>query len=225
MPTLILNSKGFPESEDFTVEYNVPLRFKRIALQSFSMWVSWYNISSDVMRYFDGNSWIDLEFPDGNYTLRELNNFLAAYFRADDPPIKFGVVFARQRFVLKLAENYKVDFSHGKLRDILGFESSVYDQPEQEARFVANISKGIDNIHIHCDIIEGCMLNQNSSEVIYSFTPSNPPGSQISKEFEKLSFFRVKTDPIYKIRMHITNQDNVPINLNGQQVIYRLLTE
>lgn len=224
---LILDSKGFPKSEDFTVEFHRPLGLKRLALQSFSMWNSWNNVGGDnnQFMYFDGVTWTTVTIPEGNYTFKELNDYLSIYFGVEDPPIKLDVRMARQRFVLKLAENYKVDFSPSKLHEILGFEPRVYDQPQTEAKFVANISKGIDNIHIHCDVIEGAQLGQHSSEILYSFTPRHPPGSQIAMEFERPIFFRVKKDYVSKIRMRVTDQNGNAINLNGQLVLYRLLVE
>src|SRR5215813_13755474 len=229
MTLLILNSKGYERSEDFTVEFHKPLRFKKMALQFFSIWVSWNNISekynNNRFSFFDGNVWTDMTIPDGNYTLRELNDFMVKYFREDDPPIKFGVVFARQRFVIKLKEHYRLDLTKSKLHEVLGFEPMTFEDEEQEGRFVANISRSVDDIHIHCNVIEGAYLNEYTSEIIYSFTPSNPPGSLIAKEFDKPVFFHVKTSPVYRIRMRVTNQDGEPLELNQQKVLYRLAVE
>lgn len=224
---LILDSAGSSKSEDFTTEFDIPFNFKRIALQSFSMWVSWNNIDKDnnQFSYFDGSKWTLVTIPDGNYTSRELNNYLANYFGVEDPPVKFGINFARQRFVLKLAEHYKVDFKPSRLFDVLGFEPRIYDKPEEEARFIANISKGVDSIHIHCDVIEGAHLGRYSSEILYSFTPQNPPGSLISKEIREPLYFKVKKDNIQRIRMRVTDQHGHLIDLNGQQVLYRLLVK
>ena len=229
MTLLILNSKDYPKSEDFTVEYATPLKIKRVALQSFSLWVSWYNIckayENNKLSFYDGSLWHDLTIPDGNYTLGELNDYMTTYFRNESPPIQFGVIFARQRFVIKLKEHYKLDLSKSKLHEILGFEPKVYEEVKQEAKYVANISRSVDDIHIHCDIIEGAYLNQFASEVIHSFTPAQEPGSLLSKDFDRPIFFKTKSNHVYRIRMRLTNQDGVPINLNNQRVLYRLLVE
>ncbi|GFY66228.1 uncharacterized protein TNIN_287731 [Trichonephila inaurata madagascariensis] len=61
-----------------------------------------------------------------------------------------------------------------------GFEPKVYDEPEQMGKFIADLCGGNDNIYIHCDIAEGACINgSHSSNVIYSFTNGNRPGSQV----------------------------------------------
>lgn len=224
MSLLILNSKSYPKSEDFTVEFAEPLQFRRIALQSFSMWVSWNNISNglgnNTLSYFDGKNWSEVVFHDGNYSLFELNDCLASHFGLEEPPIKFDAMVARQRFVIKLKKGYKVDLSKSELHQILGFEPKIFENKVQEGKFEANISRGIDRIQIRCDIVEGARLNVHSSEVLYDFVPSNPPSSLISKEFFKPFYFKVKSSHVPRIRMRITNQDGELIDLNNHEVTY-----
>lgn len=227
MSLLILNSNSTSASEDFTIDYKVPFKFKKIALQSFSMWVSWNNISegNNTFKFYDGSNWIVLTIPDGNYTIRELNQYMLKYFKDNDPPIQFGIIRPRQRVSIKLKENYEIDLRESEFHSLIGFESKIYKEREQEGKYIADISNGNDNIYIHCDIVEGAYINQYTSEVIYSFTNSKPPGSQISQTFDRPIFFNVKHDEIYRIRMRITNQRGELIKLNKQEVEYNFITE
>ncbi|GFU20152.1 uncharacterized protein TNCV_2557421 [Trichonephila clavipes] len=225
MVLLILDSKTAEKSEDFTIEYARPFSFKQIALQSFSMYVSWENIKDEQFSYYDGSQWLNLSIPDGNYTIKGLNRYMVKFF-GNDPPILFGIIEERQRTAIKLKDQYKIDLTKTKnLHKLLGFEPKVYAEPEQIGKYIADLSGGNDNIYIHCDIIEGAYINGfNSSDVIYSFTNSNRPGSQIIKSFDKPLFFPVRMDSVYRIRMRITNHRNELIPLNKQEVQYNFIT-
>ena len=224
MVLLILDSKNAEKSEDFTIEYSRPFSFKQIALQSFSMYVSWDNIKDEKISFYDGNQWSDLSIPDGNYTVKGLNRYMIKFF-GEDPPIIFGIVEERQRIAIKLKEEYKIDLTKSNsLPKLLGFEPKIYDEGEQIGKYIADLSGGNDNIYIHCDIAEGAYINGfNSSNVIYSFTNSNRPGSQIIKSFDKPLFFPVRMDSIYRIRMRVTNHRNELIPLNQQEVQYNFI--
>ncbi|GFU29721.1 uncharacterized protein TNCV_4503571 [Trichonephila clavipes] len=219
------DSKTAEKSEDFTIEYARPFSFKQIALQSFSMYVSWENIKDEQFSYYDGSQWLNLSIPDGNYTIKGLNRYMVKFF-GNDPPILFGIIEERQRTAIKLKDQYKIDLTKTKnLHKLLGFEPKVYAEPEQIGKYIADLSGGNDNIYIHCDIIEGAYINGfNSSDVIYSFTNSNRPGSQIIKSFDKPLFFPVRMDSVYRIRMRITNHRNELIPLNKQEVQYNFIT-
>lgn len=226
MKYIILDSKNVDKSEDFTIEYSRPFHFTEIALQSFSMYISWNNITekNNKFSYFDGAKWEDFIIPNGHYSIRGLNRYMVKYF-GNDSPILFGIIEERQRFSIKLEKNYKIDLSKSELYKILGFEPKIYEEEEQEGKFIADIANGNDNIYIHCDIVDGAYINQFQSQVIYSFTSSNPPGSLYAKEFDKLIFFPVKSDSINRIRMRITNHRGELIDLNKQEVQYKFIAK
>lgn len=226
MTYLILESGTANKSEDFTVEYSKPFHLKKLALQSFSLYISWHNITdkNNKFSYYDGTKWTDFTIPLGRYSVRGLNRYLVKYF-GDDPPILFGIVEERQRIAIKLKDNYKIDLSKSELYKILGFEAKMYEDPEQEGKYIADIENGNDNIYIHCDVVEGANINQFSSEVIHTFTTSNRSGSQYSKHFDRPIYFPVKSDSIYRIRMRITNHRGELMNLHGQEVQYVLIGE
>jgi len=234
-----LKSKGYEKSEDFTVEYSEPLNIKQIALQSFSMEVSWFTISekynNNKFILDTGVHHLPITIPDGNYTVRGLNEYLIRLFKSfqghfgSEPLIKFGIVEARQRIAINLKKGWVLDLRNNEFHKILGFEKEIYgdldstEDLEIEGDYIANISNGNDNIYIHCNVVEGSLINEFNSEVIYSFTNKNPPGSLISKEFNNLIYFPVKTGSVSRIRMRITNQDGELIDLNKGAVEYNFI--
>src|SRR5579863_6866 len=141
------------KKNDFEINYaNNPIRLKKenneIALTGATLWYSWYNISSkfenNILKYFNGTAWNNLIIPDGIYDADELNNYLIDFFQPDDPdkcPIFFDTNNATHRFILVLNDsNYnKVDFSEGKLHELLGFEKLIYEDLVNYAPLIANI--------------------------------------------------------------------------------------
>ncbi|GFQ77328.1 uncharacterized protein TNCT_399691 [Trichonephila clavata] len=224
MRLLYLDSKNSEKSEDFKIEFRNPIPVKNatIALKSASIWVSWHNIdktfNNHILTYKIGIETHPIPLDGGNYTVRDLNNTIQNTLKKGE--VKFGINFATSRNVFKLESGYSIDFSQGELHKILGFEQRKYDQPEETARYLANISRGIDDIHIHCNIIHGTLYNDRTSDVLYSFTPSNPPGSLIKIDEINPLFVSVnRSDYIHSIRMYITDQDDNIINLNKQSYL------
>lgn len=237
---IILYSKGHEKVSEFTTVLSDVLNAKRIALNSFSIWNSWLNISekdeNNVLFYFNGINWLYMTIPDGNYTYESLNEFIKNYFKpANDSPIELDVNLARARFIIKLKPNYQVKFEgelesgikfKSKLYEILGFEENkIYKGERQEGKYVANISKGIDHIFIHCDIVDGAIYRGFRSDIIYFYTPSNPPGSLYSEKINNHIFYNVKKDNIKSITIRITDQDGKLIDLNDQNIIIELLVQ
>ena len=226
---IILDSGNYEKSEDFTVEFKKPIRVHeatKLALKSMSMWVSWHNITTgnNTFKYFENARWHTVVIENGNYTLRELNNFLVKLFGVNDPPIKFAIHFATSRFIIRLDPGYMIDLSQGKLHELLGFEPRTYRNNEQTGKYIANISKGIDDIHIHCDAVGGVHYNDLNTDILYTFTPSHPPGSLIKIDEVNPSFAAVSQSRfISRIRMRITDQNENLIDLNKQRVVYRLV--
>ena len=170
---------------------------------------------------------ITIVITDGNYTVRGLNEYMMKIF-GKDPPVKFGIIEARQRISIKLKKDWVIDFTKSNFPKIIGFLKSTYgsydEETEVEGEHIADISNGNDNIYIHCDVVKGSLINQYNSEVIYSFTNKNPPGSIISKEFNNWIYFPVKVDPVERIKMRITNQKGELIDLNKGAVEFNFIS-
>ncbi|GIY77270.1 uncharacterized protein CDAR_542171 [Caerostris darwini] len=197
-----------------------------ISTGSGTHWVCYYNDpQSDFVEYFDPfGVEHSITIPNGNYMISELNEEIEDHFNGKSPII-FDVYQARSRFIIKLDKGFTIDFEGGNLHEILGFESKVYDQPKQRGKYIADISKGIDDIFIHCDLITS-LYNEGTSDILYLFSPLNPPGSmivinEINPLFEEVN----RNDYIDSVRMYITDQDDNIIDLNHQRVIYKLVLD
>ncbi|GIY65913.1 uncharacterized protein CDAR_317361 [Caerostris darwini] len=189
-------------------------------------WVCYFNDSNNnFIEYFDPfGVEHSITIPNGNYMISELNEEIEDHFNGKSPII-FDVHQATSRFIIKLDKGFTIDFEGGNLHEILGFESKVYDQPKQRGKYIADISKGIDDIFIHCDLITS-LYNEGTSDILYLFSPLNPPGSmivinEINPLFEEVN----RKDYIDSVRMYITDQNDNIIDLNHQRVIYKLILD
>jgi hypothetical protein len=122
-----------------------------IALKTASLWYSWDNITEEYknneIKYKSGekapqaelknneikkeddrneSEWKILKLPNGLYDENELNNYIQEYFGTfETPPFYFDVNYATNRFMLIIRDiDYEIDFSHGKIYELLGFDNS-----------------------------------------------------------------------------------------------------
>lgn len=213
--------------EDFEVYFTDPIPLGgynyEVALLGFNIWFSWHNISheymNNVLKFYNGTNWQTIVLPNGFYTIELINYFL----KSIENKVVFDVNEITSRCILKLKPGYKIDFSEGKLNEILGFEAKIIDKTDTEGKFPINITNGIDRILIHCSLVEKSYLRNVKSDVIYSFVPETPPSSLITINPNPPIYLPVRENKlIHTIRMQITDQRNRPLNLNNEPVTYML---
>ncbi len=105
---------------------------------------------------------------------------------------------------------------------VFGFEPQIVNQPRIESKYKADITRGVDRVLIHCSIVGGTYENSFESDVVYSFVPNVSPGSILDIQPFHPIYLPLKETTIRKIRMMITDQNDRPIDLNGQHVDYLL---
>jgi hypothetical protein len=165
------------------------------------------------------SEWKILKLPNGLYDENELNNYIQEYFGTfETPPFYFDVNYATNRFMLIIRDkDYEIDFSHGKIHELLGFDKKIYKEGINYATKIGNITKDIDQILIHCSLVSSSYQNNLKSDVIYAFTPNISPRSLINIEPTHPKYLPInRTDYIFNIRISVTNQLNQLINFNGE---------
>ncbi len=232
MVLLNLSSTGNLKPHDFEVNYIVPLELSpasEVALIGCNMWYSWHNISTkhntNKLRIFDGSKWQTIIFPEGNYDFEDIQDYINDHFETQDSPISILANTVTLRTVILLNPGYKVDLtenSSGELYKMFGFAPQIIDQHKSESKYKADITRGVDRVLIHCSIVGGTYGNSYESDVIYSFVPNVSPGSILDIQPFHPIYLPLKDITIRKIRMIITDQNNRPIDLNGQHIDYLL---
>jgi hypothetical protein len=207
--------------DNITEEYkNNEIKFRRSPHER-SEYKSGKNNEIKKDRDDDRNEseWKILKLPNGLYDENELNNYIQEYFGTfETPPFYFDVNYATNRFMLIIRDkDYEIDFSHGKIHELLGFDKKIYKEGINYATKIGNITKDIDQILIHCSLVSSSYQNNLKSDVIYAFTPNISPRSLINIEPTHPKYLPInRTDYIFNIRISVTNQLNQLINFNGE---------
>lgn len=242
--TLDSSSLTNQSSQDFTVYFASPLNVRKgiheIALVRANLWYSYYNISSamgnNIIAYTNNSSQTrTVTFPDGNYTLTAINTYLESVMLANgDYTLTSGIYtyyisilpdYTTLKVQITLSNTYTIDLTRSTFNTLLGWNQAVYNfTGSQEGTSSANINNNINSLLIHCDIVGSSYQNNILSDVLYTFVPNVPPGSNISVEASPALIYLPLRIPdlIQKIRMYLTDQQNNIINLNSQPVTYLL---
>jgi len=163
------------------------------ALQSASLWYSYYNISPDygnqTFRYYNGSTWKNIIITPGLYGLPDINTFIQNAFvvNGDYTSTPTGNVYYITltpdyntfKCLVTISNSYQVDFTVGNLYELLGFTQIVVTSTHEGVNNV-NITNGVDRVLIHLDCITGSFSGTTSSDVIYSFSPNGSPSSLIN---------------------------------------------
>ena len=164
----------------------------------------------------NGNSWVKIKIPEGNYEIDDINNTIQYKMekRGHHDPIYeeyFINISANSntlKSVLILEKDYQVDFNHqNSLAKVLGFTGAKYTEGFHESENVVNILS-INSILVYIDIISGSYVNGTTKNTIYSFFLKVSPGYKIIELPVNLVFLPITLDTINSLEVSITDQDD-----------------
>ena len=206
------------------------------------LWYSWHNISealgNNTFTYYNSKAWASVTIPDGSYNIEDLNNVVKTLIDINEKTVNEEDESKRASSNLTIKANYntlkaeiiskggyRVNFGldGAKIRDLLGFgKEKVGKQGITEGDKPVNITN-VSTVYIHCSLVDTAYVNDKPSGVIYSFSPSVPPGYQIQERPFNINWLPLpRINSIPKIQMRITNQDEEEVNLNHETVTYTL---
>ena len=227
------STRMFYTAEDFTVCFGAPVeltgRQYEVALIKATVWYAWFNIASylnnNSFKYFNGRHWKDVEIPDGNYSLDELNKFIHRTLEqnADETDlITFTPNYSTLKLIIALKPNVQINLTFGTLHEILGFDKEIVVQTKEGSKTV-DITRGVNSLLIHCNLISSSYNNGVASDILYSFLPDKPPGNLLDISPNTPIYLPInEMNQIKSIRMRITDQQNRLVRLNGEHVTYLL---
>lgn len=219
---------------DFTTRFAKSIELEgewEVALHSLFTWFSFFNCSAqlgnNVVAYNNGVADKTVTFPDGNYTLGQLEAELHRQMKAngdytvvdgvDTFDIQLKPNYSTLRVEITLSNGYTLDLTQSTFNILIGFDSVVVStNGVNVGTQLADITNEIDNLIINCDIVSGSYRNGSDSSGIYHFKPVVPPGSSILVEPVNKIFLKVDTNQIKTIRIWLTDQKQRPLNLNGE---------
>ena len=217
------------QSHDFTVRFNPTLEFDKnknyyLALDSISMAYSWYNVSSNynnnTLKYSQdsGKTWHTITLPNGNFSYNELNSYIQSEIASnghtkDGISIKF--VSSLFKVLLTMKSGFQLDLKTDDFGKLLGFEKKIYTASQYSPK-LPDITRSVDNVFIHTNIISDSVFSSNQSDVIYRFSVDNLPLSYpFHIEPRRALFNKINTNSIKDLRIYITDEFNRPLNLNN----------
>lgn len=204
----------------YNFDPNNPLILRKgaeVGVKNISLWNTLPNISpkyqNNTFKYDDGGGFQDVVIPEGMYDIKELDSFLKE--KCDDQ-IRLSVNFATFKVKLLLDDVF-VDFSEGKLHELLGLEAKVYRESE-EGKNLINITRSVDRLLIRTNIVERPFQNK-FNDVIYDILPLNEPGSIVHENPDSIEFHRCRDLVIRQIRIRITDDNNNNIEMTEHMTL------
>lgn len=203
----------FPALELGSLNYEV-------CLFHFNGWFTSRNIVGKTLEFDDGTTFRSDTIPDGIYTVEDINAVLAAKLRslgwcetdALTGEIRYGitilpnyntnrVVITIDNSILGGSKTFRYSFGGaGSLETFLGFNAGNITATTQGPN-VPQVSGGIDQWQIRCDLIRNSYDNGKASDIFFSFTPAVPPSASIDITPVHLSYLQVKA------RLEVSDSD------------------
>jgi hypothetical protein len=224
------------KTHDFTVSFHdLDLSSAdrwQLCLTKLDTWFSFYNIQDSTgydnnsIRYYNGAAWKVIQVTPGNYTFPELIDEIYAQQAVEGDnaavagvrPLEFILNYNTGHVELQFngGSGYRVDFSYKNIYSIFGALQLTYDT-SGALENVAKISNNVNQILLHCDLLDGGFINGSVGQVLYTFVPEHPPGAHILEvpNFPNYSLVR-DMKHINSVRVRLTDQLGRPIDLNGE---------
>ena len=116
------------------------------------------------------------------------------------------------------AINFDIENS---ITPLLGFRKIVYKKGKYTSQKIVDIM-GFSTINIHCNVISGVKDNGNNTDILYTFTLTEPPGYLINIIPTNILYQNVTKDRKEYIEFHIKDEHGRPIDFNGDVLNFTL---
>ena len=116
------------------------------------------------------------------------------------------------------AINFDIENS---IAPLLGFRKIVYEQGKNTYKKIVDIM-GFSTINIHCNVISGVKDNGNNTDILYTFTLTEPPGYLINIIPTNILYQNLTKDRIEYIEFHIKEEHGRPLDFNGDVLSFPL---
>ena len=116
------------------------------------------------------------------------------------------------------ATNFDIENS---IAPLLGFRKAVYKKGKYTSQKIVDIM-GFSTIYIQCIVISGVKDNGNNTDILYTFSLTDPPGYLINIIPTNILYQNVTKDRIEYIEFHIKDEHGRPIHFNGDVLSFSL---
>ena len=116
------------------------------------------------------------------------------------------------------AINFDIENS---IAPLLSFRKILYEQGKCTSQKIVEIL-GFRTINIHRNVISGVKDNGNNTDMLYTFTLTEPPGYLINIIPTNILYQNVIKDRIEYIEFHIKDEHGRPIDFKGDVLCFTL---
>ena len=107
------------------------------------------------------------------------------------------------------------------IASLLGFRKIVYKKGKYISQKIVHIMV-FSTVNIHSNVISGVKDNWNNTDILYTFTLTEPPGYLINFIPTNILYQNVTKDRIEYIEFHIKDEHGRPIDFNGDVLSFTL---
>ena len=236
------NSNNKPEDFEInfvpTIQLDENKKYK-CALVSLSASYSWHNIqtqsNNNLIKYSPdgGITFKDILFPDGVYSYSDINSYIHTIMKengdftivSDEDTFDINISFSLSTFLvtIDLSNGYQLDLNTQQFANLLGYDVGIITAPVSEGVRLPNITNSIDNILVHCSLVNGSVLNGIPTNTLFEFSTATLSRSY-SFQFEpfNLSYVPMVGGQIQTVRIYITDINGRIIDLNGIPTTYKI---
>ena len=202
----------------------IPTRDCEIAVVGLSTYYSYPNIdnTNNIISITGPSDTTIILYDKGCYEVSNLNDRITKEYKWEKGKeaviIKADPITLRTHLIIK--KGWKVNFpEENSIANVLGFETKDYVGPKEFiGEKICNILK-VNNILVQCDVIAGSSINGRPAPVIFNYSPDVEAGSKIVAEPVTPIYLPVTLDSIQEFTVWVTDQDNVLLDLQGEDLI------
>ena len=223
------------KTHDFKVKFEPPINLSTpregyiwtMGLKSMKCWYSFYNI--DASAYSNATFiWNATTYTitDGVYNIFQLQSAVDALIGAGNVTLQ---ILESQLKIAIIVNSGTLDLSVGDLYKLFGFSPAQAATPMVAVSTtigdnVADVTNGIDNLYVNCDLATGTWTGKFAGSVIFEFVPNKLPGRNLEYNPINIVYLPIKlqTGYIREMRFWITDNLGRKVNFNGEDFVYTI---
>ena len=211
-----LNIRMIKPAEKFNINEPI-LNTTKLDLIRLSVYNSVFNVNRRNNPFLYSNSNINKAITPGAYELTEIAELIKEETDGN-------VIIEPDKKTMKSLMDIKqgaISFDvENSIVSLLGFRKAVYKQGKYTPQKIVDM--GFSTINIHCNVISGVKDNGNNTDILYTFTLTEPPGYLINIIPTNTLYQNVTKDRIEYIEFHIKVEHGRPIDFNGDVLSFTL---
>lgn len=235
------------DSTDFTTYLAPPINLDsdqkyEAAFLSLETYNSMPNVTTENNKFKysidNGVTWKIITLPVDAYEFSQIGDEIQRQmigngdYNKNDDNNRFYIKFSIYRLssmIEILHPDYKIDFGvQDSIGSTLGFHDEILSHGSHKSPKIVDINK-VNSVLVNVDFIRGSYVslpNQTCIQIpcIYNFSPKVGPGYKINERPNPtLVFYPLNSHTLYSVRLWLTDQNDKPINLQGERVTVKIL--